>query len=179
MICCKESLLKKTQSWLSNLLLSGGVYGMNVMQGGWAHLLCQWRKFIKMLWRVKEFHLVQEEPRNQITVPHPTHWLPPLPSVYKVNFDGATFLDITAAGLVWLYVTQRAWSLQRYRNESIYLQLWQPWKHWLAGGPSYLQLSLGFRMWFSKAVQRLSLNSSLQSSLACQHLGTLLRTHVP
>ena len=30
---------------------------------------------------------------------HPTHWLPPLPSVYKVNFDGATFPDIAATGL--------------------------------------------------------------------------------
>ena len=49
--------------------------------------------------RMKEFHSVQEEPRNQITVHHLTHWLPPLPSVYKVNFDHATFPDITAAGL--------------------------------------------------------------------------------
>lgn len=49
--------------------------------------------------RMKEFHSVQEEPRNQITVPHPTYWLPPLPSVYKVNFDGATFQDIASAGL--------------------------------------------------------------------------------
>ena len=49
--------------------------------------------------RMKEFHSVQEEPRNQITVPHPTHWLPPSPSVYKVNFDGATFPDIAMAGL--------------------------------------------------------------------------------
>ena len=49
--------------------------------------------------RMKEFHSVQEEPRNQITVPHPTHWLPPSPSVYKVNFDGATFSDIATAGL--------------------------------------------------------------------------------
>ena len=52
MICCKESLFRKTQSWLSYLLLSGGVYGMNVMQEGWAHLLCQWRKFTEMLWNV-------------------------------------------------------------------------------------------------------------------------------
>ena len=49
--------------------------------------------------RMKEFHSVQEEPRNQVTVPHPTHWLPPSPSVYKVNFDGATFPDIAMAGL--------------------------------------------------------------------------------
>ena len=40
-----------------------------------------------------------EEPRTQLTVHHPTHWLPPLPSVYKVNFDGATFPDIATAGL--------------------------------------------------------------------------------
>ena len=32
-------------------------------------------------------------------VPHLTHWLPPSPSVYKVNFDGATFSDIATAGL--------------------------------------------------------------------------------
>ena len=48
---------------------------------------------------LKEFHSVQEELRNQLTVHHPTHWLPPLPSVYKVNFDGATFPDIAAARL--------------------------------------------------------------------------------
>ena len=35
MICCKEFFFRKTQSWLSYLLLSGGVYGMNVMQGRW------------------------------------------------------------------------------------------------------------------------------------------------
>ena len=49
--------------------------------------------------RTKEFHSAQEEPRNQIMVPHLTHWLPPSPSVYKVNFDGATFSDIATAGL--------------------------------------------------------------------------------
>ena len=49
--------------------------------------------------RMKEFHSVQEEPRNQIMVPHLTHWLPPSPSVYKVIFDGATFPDIATAGL--------------------------------------------------------------------------------
>ena len=49
--------------------------------------------------RMKEFHSVQEEPRNQIMVPHLTHWLPPSPLVYKVNFDGATFSDIATAGL--------------------------------------------------------------------------------
>ena len=49
--------------------------------------------------RMKEFHSVQEQPRNQTTLPHPTHWLPPLPSVYKVNFDGATFPDIASVGL--------------------------------------------------------------------------------
>ena len=32
-------------------------------------------------------------------MPHPTHWLLPLPLVYKVNFDGATFRDIASAGL--------------------------------------------------------------------------------
>ena len=49
--------------------------------------------------RMKEFHFVQEEPRNQIMVPHLTHWLPPSPSVYKVNFDDATFWDIATVGL--------------------------------------------------------------------------------
>ena len=43
--------------------------------------------------------LMLEEPRTQLTVHHPTHWLPPLPSVYMVNFDGATCPDIAAAGL--------------------------------------------------------------------------------
>ena len=49
-ICYNESLLKKIQSWLSYLDLSGGVSGMNETQGGWVHLLCQWREFIEMLW---------------------------------------------------------------------------------------------------------------------------------
>ena len=49
--------------------------------------------------RLREFHSVREEQRTQLTVHHPTHWLPPSPSVYKVNFDGATFPDIAAAGL--------------------------------------------------------------------------------
>ena len=42
---------------------------------------------------------MQEEPLKQATVPHPTHWLPPPPSVYKINFDGATFLDTVSTGL--------------------------------------------------------------------------------
>nr|XP_023922049.1 uncharacterized protein LOC112033506 [Quercus suber]POE98459.1 hypothetical protein CFP56_14859 [Quercus suber] len=49
--------------------------------------------------RMKEFQSVQERSGNQTTVPYPTHWLPPLPSVYKVNFDGATFQDTASVGL--------------------------------------------------------------------------------
>lgn len=49
--------------------------------------------------RLQEFHSVQAEPLNQVATPHPTHWLPPPPSVYKLNFDGATFSDMASAGL--------------------------------------------------------------------------------
>ena len=48
---------------------------------------------------MKDFQSVQEGSGNQTTVPHPTPWLPPLPSVYKVNFDGATFQDTASVGL--------------------------------------------------------------------------------
>ena len=49
--------------------------------------------------RLQEFHSVQVEPLNQAAIPHPTHWLPPPQSVYKLNFDGATFLDMASVGL--------------------------------------------------------------------------------
>lgn len=49
--------------------------------------------------RLQEFQMSQECTMRQVTVPHPTHWLPPSPSVYKVNFDGATFQDTVSAGL--------------------------------------------------------------------------------
>ncbi|XP_075670196.1 uncharacterized protein LOC142639958 [Castanea sativa] len=32
-------------------------------------------------------------------VSHPAQWLPPPPSIYKVNFHGATFIDTDSAGL--------------------------------------------------------------------------------
>ena len=49
--------------------------------------------------RLQEYHSVQEEPLQQDMVSHPTQWLPPSPSVYKINFDGATFIDTDSAGL--------------------------------------------------------------------------------
>ena len=42
---------------------------------------------------------MQDEPLQQDMVSHPTQWLPPSPSVYKINFDGATFIDTDSAGL--------------------------------------------------------------------------------
>ena len=41
----------------------------------------------------------QELPPSHEAVPHPTHWMPPPPSFYKVNYDGATFQDSVSAGL--------------------------------------------------------------------------------
>ena len=49
--------------------------------------------------RLQEYHSVQEEPLQQDMVSHPTQWLPPSPSIYKINFDGAIFIDTDSAGL--------------------------------------------------------------------------------
>ena len=49
--------------------------------------------------RLQEYHSKQEEPLQQDMVSHPTQWLLPSPSVYKINFDGVTFIDTDLARL--------------------------------------------------------------------------------
>uniref|UniRef100_A0A7N2LLQ2 RNase H type-1 domain-containing protein n=1 Tax=Quercus lobata TaxID=97700 RepID=A0A7N2LLQ2_QUELO len=49
--------------------------------------------------RLQEFHSAQDPPLPQEAAPHPTHWLPPPPGFYKINYDGATFQDLASAGL--------------------------------------------------------------------------------
>ena len=49
--------------------------------------------------RLPEFHSAQDPPLAQEAATHPTHWLPPPPGFYKINYDGATFQDLVAAGL--------------------------------------------------------------------------------
>ncbi|KAL0012228.1 hypothetical protein SO802_007336 [Lithocarpus litseifolius] len=49
--------------------------------------------------RLQEFHAVQDIPLKQRMVDHPTHWLPPLPTQYKANSDGAIFQDTGLAGI--------------------------------------------------------------------------------
>ena len=49
--------------------------------------------------RLQEYHSVQDYPTQQDVVSHSTQWRPPPHSGYKVNFDGATFIDMDSAGL--------------------------------------------------------------------------------
>ena len=49
--------------------------------------------------RLQEYHSMQDYPTQQDVVSHSTQWRPPPHSVYKVNFDGATFIDMDSAGL--------------------------------------------------------------------------------
>ena len=49
--------------------------------------------------RLPEFHSAQDPPLTQEAATYPTHWLPPPPGFYKINYDGATFQDVAAAGL--------------------------------------------------------------------------------
>ena len=49
--------------------------------------------------RLQEYHSMQDYPTQQDEVSHSTQWRPPPHSVYKVNFDGATFIDMDSAGL--------------------------------------------------------------------------------
>ena len=48
---------------------------------------------------LQEYHSVQDYPTQQDVVSHSTQWWPPPHSVYKVNFDGATFIDMDSVGL--------------------------------------------------------------------------------
>ena len=41
--------------------------------------------------RLQEFHVAQYIPLQQRMVDHPAHWLPPPPTQYKANNDGAIF----------------------------------------------------------------------------------------
>ena len=46
-----------------------------------------------------EFHMAQDlAPMHEADF-HPTHWLPPPLSFYKINYDGVTFQDSALAGL--------------------------------------------------------------------------------
>ena len=49
--------------------------------------------------RLQEYHSVQEGPIQQDLVSHSNQWRPPPPSAYKINFDGATFIDTDLVGL--------------------------------------------------------------------------------
>ena len=49
--------------------------------------------------RLQEYHSMQDYPTQQDVVSHSTQWRPPPHSIYKVNFDGATFIDMDSAGL--------------------------------------------------------------------------------
>ena len=42
---------------------------------------------------------MQDYPTQQDVVSHSTQWRPPPHLVYKVNFDGATFIDMDSASL--------------------------------------------------------------------------------
>ncbi|XP_075662925.1 uncharacterized protein LOC142632390 [Castanea sativa] len=49
--------------------------------------------------RLQEFQMTQDSSLLQRTMAQPTHWLPPPPSQYKANCDGAIFQDTSSAGL--------------------------------------------------------------------------------
>ena len=49
--------------------------------------------------RLQEYHSMQDYSTQQDVVLHSTQWWPPPHSIYKINFDGATFIDTDSAGL--------------------------------------------------------------------------------
>ena len=49
--------------------------------------------------RLQEYHSVQDYLTRQDVGSHSTQWQPPPHSVYKINFDGATFINTDLAGL--------------------------------------------------------------------------------
>lgn len=49
--------------------------------------------------RLQEFQMTQDSSLLQRTVAQPTHWLPPPPSQFKANCDGAIFQDTSSIGL--------------------------------------------------------------------------------
>ena len=49
--------------------------------------------------RYHEFQTAQDIPLQQRMMDHPTHWLPPPPTQYKANSDGAIFQDSGIVGI--------------------------------------------------------------------------------
>ena len=49
--------------------------------------------------RLQEYHSVQDYSTQQDVILHLTQWRPQPHTVYKINFDGATFIDTDSAGL--------------------------------------------------------------------------------
>lgn len=73
-------------------------YNLNAKRVGTSSLPME-KIYSDAIERLQEFQLVQEGSLKQATVPHPTHWLPPSPSVYEVNFNEANFWDKVSVGL--------------------------------------------------------------------------------
>ena len=49
--------------------------------------------------RLQEFHSVKDYSTQEDVVVHSTKWWPPPHPIYKINFDGATFIDSDSTGL--------------------------------------------------------------------------------
>ena len=99
-ICSKEFLLKKNPNLAELFAYIGWSiwYNLNAKRVGSSSLPME-KIYSDAIERLQRFQLVQEGSLKQATMPHQTHWLPPSPSVYKVNFNGATFQDTVLAGL--------------------------------------------------------------------------------
>ena len=57
------------------------------------------KNFSDAVERLQEYHSVQDYSTQQDVVVHSTQWRPPPHSIYKINFDEATFIDTDSAGL--------------------------------------------------------------------------------
>ena len=55
--------------------------------------------FSDVMERLQEYHSMQDYSTQQDVVLHSTQWWPPPHLIYKINFDGATFIDTNSVGL--------------------------------------------------------------------------------
>ena len=114
---------------------------------------------------LQEYHSVQEGPIQQDMVSHSNQWRPPPPSAYKINFDGATFIDTDSTGLGVVARDSEGMVIASL-SEHIRLPPMAADLEALACRRAILfALEIGLQDWYLKVIQRLLSTTSKQTSL--------------